>query len=405
MTQPQSSNYPIIIHGSENSLDIDAYVVVPEPMDFKPAKQLCDSYKEINANLIAIKDGIVAWSYKGTKDECNNSILATYHLHEQTAENPVEHAVTRAYGQKMLRTVRGLISYCSRTQHRAEVKKALVSDSMDYKLEVMKSIDLTQINDFEKTTIIETYKFMAFQMGQTLALLQDNVELFTKNAVAQYYPQLKDYLDRKEAGAQNLQDFYQKFTDFVQNSYENSKHHKNIITHFHGIKEVLDVKKEQTLPPVVVFDIDGTLTNEAHRSHLRNEKRWEEYFALCHLDTPIQPIIDLTHEYRAKGYEIWIMSGRAISTEAITRELFEKFNVTYDNIKLRGEGNFIPDFALKPAWISKYIGNERVEVIYDDQDKVIEGFRKKGLNVVDVKPIIAGLSTGLEMNQNNKIKP
>jgi hypothetical protein len=70
--------------------------------------------------------------------------------------------------------------------------------------------------------------------------------------------------------------------------------------------------------------------------------------------------------------------------------------VTFDHLKLRGEGNFIPDFALKPAWISKYIGNERVEVIYDDQDKVIEGFRKKGLNVIDVKPLIA--------NAGNKMK-
>jgi phosphoglycolate phosphatase-like HAD superfamily hydrolase len=397
MTQSQSPyQYPIIIHGSENSLDIDAYVLVPEPMDFKPAKHLCDSYKDINANLISVKEGVVVWSYKGTRDECNNSILATYGLHDQSAPNPIEHAVTRAYGQKMLRTVRGLISYCSRTQHRVEVKKALVSDSMDYKLEVMKSIDLTQITDFEKTSLIETYKFMAFQMGQTLALLQDNVELFTKNAVAQYYPQLKDYLDRKESNAHNLQDFYQRVTEFVQQNYENSKHHKHIITHFHGIKEVLDVKKELTLPPVVVFDIDGTLTNENHRSHLRQEKKWEEYFALCHLDPPIQSIIDLTHQYRAKGYEIWIMSGRAISTEQVTRELFEKYNVTFDHLKLRGEGNFIPDFALKPAWISKYIGNERVEVIYDDQDKVIEGFRKKGLNVIDVKPLIA--------NAGNKMK-
>lgn len=81
--------YPVIRHGSENSLDVDAYVIVPESMTMQEAKKLCDSYKDINANLLSIKDGVVNWCYKGTVDECNNSILATYNLHKQESECPV----------------------------------------------------------------------------------------------------------------------------------------------------------------------------------------------------------------------------------------------------------------------------------------------------------------------------
>ena len=378
--------YPIIIHGSENSLDRDAYVILPAPIEFKEAKKLCDSYKEINANLLVVTNGQVSWSYKGTIDECNNSILATYGLHEQESQNPITERAERGYGLKMLRTIRGLLSYASRTDLRKEVKQALVSDNLDYRIEVLKKIDLNTINDFEKSSIVESYKFFAFQMGQTLSLLQDNTELFTKNSVAQYYPTLKPYLDRNlETSPSELQDFLKIFTDFVTNNYKKVDKQQLYATKFHGVTEVLDCRNEKSLPKVAVFDIDGTLMDETHRKEFRDTKQWDKYFDLCHLDSPIQHIIDLTKEYKAKGYEIWLMSGRSESTMEKTLASMNEHGVVFDKIKLRGEGNFIPDYVIKPAWISKYIGLERVDIVFDDTDKVIEGFRKKGLNVVDVK--------------------
>jgi len=378
--------YPIIIHGSENSLDRDAYVVLPEALGFKEAKKLCDSYKEINANLLVVTEGKVSWCYKGTRDECNNSILNTYHLHKQEFDNPITVKAERDYGQKMLRTIRGLLSYVSRTPMRESVKKALVSEDLDFKVDVLKKIDLNTVEDFEKTSKTEAYKFFAFQMGQTLALLQDNVELYTKNSVAQYYPALKPYLDRDPgASPAALQDFLTDFSTFVAGSYKKVDKQMLYATEFHAKVEVLDARKEITLPRVVVFDIDGTLMDETHRKLYRDTKQWEKYFDLCHLDTPIQSIVDLTKEYKAKGYEVWLMSGRAHSTMEKTVASMAEHGVVYDHIKLRGEGNFIPDYVIKPAWISKYIGLERVDAVYDDTDKVIEGFRKKGLNVIDVK--------------------
>lgn len=393
--------YQFIRHGSENSLDKDVYVVIPEALQMKEAKKLCDSFTDINANLITVKNGKVDWVYKGTKDECNNSILATYHLHKQDFPCPVTEKVDRSYGLKMLRTVRGLLSYASRTQHREIVKSALVSPNMDQKIVALKAINLNEISDFEKTPIIETYKFYSFQMGQTLALLEDNVELFTKNAVAQYYPELSDYLAREEASPQMLQSFFERFTSFVEQSYKPVDSKELFYSVFHGKKEVFDVKKEVVLPPVVIFDIDGTLLNEEHRTQYRDSKDWATYFSLCGQDTPFQHIIDLTHDYKKNGYEVWIMSGRPVSCEKDTLESFEKHNVYFDHIKLRGEGNFIPDYVIKPAWARKHVGLERIEVVYDDQPKVIEAFRKKGLNVIDVTEIP---SPNGELHYKSKLK-
>lgn len=377
-------DYQFITHGSENSLDKDVYVIIPQPLPMKEAKKLCDSFQEINANLITVDNGKVNWVYKGTVDECNNSILATYNLHKQDSDCPVTVKADRAYAQKMLRTVRGLLSYVSRTELRESIKAALVTSKMEQKIEALKQINLNEIKDFGKSPIIETYKFYAFQMGQTLALLEDNIELFTKNSVAQYYPELADYLARKETSPENLQKFFERLTEFVEKSYKRVDDKDLYVTCFHGKKEVVDVRKEITLPPVVIFDIDGTLMNEEHRAEYRDKKEWETYFSLCGLDTPFQHIVDLTHEYKQKGYEVWIMSGRSISTQKDTLESFEKYGVVFDHMKLRGEGNFIPDYAIKPAWARKHIGLERIEVVYDDSPRVIEAFRKKGLNVIDV---------------------
>lgn len=378
-------DYQFITHGSENSVDHDVYVIIPERLEMKEAKKLCDSFKDFNANLITVKDGMIDWVYKGTKDECNNSILATYALHKQEFPCPINQSMERSYAHKMLRTVRGLLSYVSRTEIRQTIKSALVSSDMNEKVDALRKINLNEIKDFEKTSVTEAYKFYAFQLGQTLALLEDNLELFTKNSVAKYYPELTPYLARQESSPAELQNFLERFTNFVSNSYKNVEEHKLYWSQFHEKREVFDAKKEMILPPVVIFDIDGTLMDETHRAHHRDKKDWETYFSLCGLDEPIHDIIKLTHEYKSKGYEVWIMSGRSVSCEKDTLESFEKHNVVFDKMKLRGEGNFIPDFVIKPAWAKKIIGLERIEVVYDDNPKVIEAFRKKGLYVIDVK--------------------
>ena len=269
------------------------------------------------------------------------------------------------------------------------VKKALKIPNFEEKLNVLKAIDLRKIDNFgKKETSINSHKFFAFQLGQTRALLEDNIELFTKNAVAQYYPELAPYLARKEnANLNNLQLFFHEFCDFSLKNIKKVDKHDLYFSCFHEKRQVFDAKKEIVLPKVVIFDIDNTLMDETHRAHLREENKWTEYFDECHLDTPIQHIVKLTHEYRDKGYDVWVLSGRSEDVLEKTIASLNEHNVYYDHIKLRATDNFLPDYVLKPAWARSLIGLERIEIVFDDQDKVLEGFKKKGLNVVDVKEI------------------
>lgn len=378
------NTFPIIYHGSENSLDVDAYIIVDKPLTAQESKELCTQYTSINANLICVEAGQVSWCYKGVEDECNNSILATYHLHTQEFPNPIAQPMPRQYALKMLRTIRGLLSYCSRTEHRESVKKALQSRDLFLKIKVLESIDLTRIVDFKKNNTTEVYKFFAFQMAQTRALLEDNEEIFTKNAAALKYPQLAPYLKREKATARALQIFFKQYLKLIKSQVKKVAEQEYYATNFHGNVEVVDTDKEITLPPVAVFDIDGTLLDDIHRKHYRDSAQWEEYFKRCVHDTPISHVISLTHQYKNMGYEVWLMSGRSEDIMQETLDSLARHNVAFDHIKLRHTDSRLPAQFLKPAWISRYIGRERVRVVFDDSPEVIAGFQKKGLNVIDV---------------------
>lgn len=384
------SKCPIIIHGSEDSLDVDAYMIVPRPLEKKEGQDLAKKYPELNLSCLVVEDRRVTWSEKGIADECNNSLWKTYHLHKQEFPMPIDGMIPRQYAVKMLHTVRGLLTHCSRTQYRDDVKAAISSEVFEDKVAVLEKIDLKSIVDFDKKTRIETYKFMAFQLGQCYSLLKDHQEVFTKKKVSQRFPELRAYLYREEAPLDGLQTIWNEFTELLKEKCKPIKGHPLYVSDFGNGKEVWHAKKEVILPPVAIFDIDGTLMDESHRAYLREGEKadWNAYFQACDKDTPIQCVVDLAKEYKAKGYEIWLMTGRSEIVKEKTIKSLEDAGVPYDHLKMRGAENKLKDFILKPIWVNKYVGAERVEVIFDDRGPVIEGLRKKGHNVVDINEFI-----------------
>lgn len=199
----------IIHHGSHDSLDKDIYVVVPKPiLNIQACKELCESYEGYNANLVCIENGQLVWCYKGTVDECNNSILATYSLHlENTEPCPITSPMERDWRLKTERTVRGLLSYFSRTEHRVAIKAALRSDCMRTKLEALKLIRLQDIPSFEKKgENKDVYKFIAFQIAQTNSLIETGIEIFTKQMASEYDPKLHPYLYREVTDPKDTKD-------------------------------------------------------------------------------------------------------------------------------------------------------------------------------------------------------
>ncbi len=255
----------LIVHGSENSLDKDVFVicdkkmqaVFPDVFDFiknskkNELQKICkniDSIFDVNSNLIILDEQnyCVKWSFKGVLDETNNALYNTFSLHEQFIEEcPVKILLPRNQGLKFLRTIRGILSYFSRTQYREDVKSALHCSDVLYKISTLQSINLETISDFSKNHPTEVFKFIAFQLAQTSSLLFYQKEIFTKNQAVEQFPHLEQYISRKPLEIKTLNDEIKKFCKEAIPYIEIQE--DNVIFSFNNLKEKINVKEEKIL--------------------------------------------------------------------------------------------------------------------------------------------------------------
>lgn len=193
------------IFGSSDSVDCDIMVIVDAIGTIAESKVAMEQYasvlqphydRKININLAVIQDGIIADVFKGSVDECNNSVLHTYNLHPQTHSLQITRTLPRDPGLKALRSMRAILSFISRTQYRDIVKQALIGNAIN-KHCALNDIQLSTITEFGRKNIntVDFYKMLAFQMGQSYLLNQD-VEVYTKDDISQHLPVLKTYLYR-----------------------------------------------------------------------------------------------------------------------------------------------------------------------------------------------------------------
>lgn len=215
------------IHGSSDSIDIDTVYVFDSRPLFKDAKKFCDSKKDENANIICVTDGKVSYCYKGAIDEINNSLIATYPLHEQEYPLIIKEKVERDRYLKLIRSTRTIIGQFSRTNIRPIVKKGL-NGNWDDRIKALSAVSdyiyhLNVCNETDALTkgVVETFKKVAFQVGQTLALFKEGKELYTKDDVSERYPGLRQYLDRRPNNSRAL-----KFAlDFLICKINNEKYY------------------------------------------------------------------------------------------------------------------------------------------------------------------------------------
>jgi hypothetical protein len=214
---------PFVIHGSEDSVDRDVIYLIEE---MPKNKQLVhefvneDTQKE-NRNLAVIdyNEGIIVDCYKGTPDAINNQIIDTFHLHKQIMEEcPVRIRITRNVPLKVTRSIRQLIGFVAQVLHHLPVdshiygkyhnpiKIALKSKNFTSRLECLGSIDFIEV--FEDNIDIKIFKSLAFQFAQTKAMLENDLELYSKKTVAQYDTRLEPVMYRREEVVSSALDFY-----------------------------------------------------------------------------------------------------------------------------------------------------------------------------------------------------
>lgn len=245
-----------LTHGSQDSLDLDRVYFFPHKPTLQECHRFCAQTEENRNIAILSPDGVIQDCFKGLPDELNNGLLRTAPLHPQQHPIPIRRAVLRLAPLKTARAIRLILTRLTRTPHRAAVKAALSSLDLPQRIQALQAIDLTSLS-----LSPDTYKSIAFQVAQSLALM-DNHELYTKQEIAQHYPHLRPLLYRAsepQAALHHLNDLRDHWLHRLQGLHITPFGHAALLhsphprDHFHHQCQglLLDLKVERLLcwPP------------------------------------------------------------------------------------------------------------------------------------------------------------
>lgn len=208
--------------GSQDSLDRDTVYAVDHLPSMQECKALCIDQTE-NRNLVVIREGVVAACFKGLPDETNNALYHTYQLHEQSVPNLVTQPVVRIAPLKVVRATRVVLSLLAKTEYRAEVKEALTSMNLARRLDVLAKVDFSKIE-----LSPNTLKSVAFQIAQTNALI-DGHELYTKQSIQAYVPEVADLIARRPGSLKALNELRDALLERVGGVYVRQKGALNLL--------------------------------------------------------------------------------------------------------------------------------------------------------------------------------
>lgn len=139
----------------------------------------------------------------------------------------------------------------------------------------------------------------------------------------------------------------------------------------------------------VVFDLDGTLANCAHRQHLVDAGQWDAYFDACEGDTVFPQAVAVLLALFNAGHGIQIWSGRGEGLEGSAREKTVKWLKAtgiygaLDDLRMRPHGDHRKDSDLKSDWWRK---EGKPDLVFEDRDQAVKMWRDAGVPCYQVAP-------------------
>lgn len=135
----------------------------------------------------------------------------------------------------------------------------------------------------------------------------------------------------------------------------------------------------------VIFDLDGTLADLTHRLHFiqKEPKDWTAFFAACPGDRVIEPVARIAR-LCSLGNRVIIASGRSdevrAETEAWLQKMWGNGFSGYTALYMRKAGDHRPDDIIKEELLDQIIADGyRPELVFDDRDRVVAMWRRRGL--------------------------
>jgi phosphoglycolate phosphatase-like HAD superfamily hydrolase len=141
----------------------------------------------------------------------------------------------------------------------------------------------------------------------------------------------------------------------------------------------------------IIFDVDGTIADVEHRRHLVNGDKgfkpdWDAFRKATEDDTPVQWVCDIAKRYIAQGDEVAFFSARNESEREVTeKQINDWIGEGHKGVFLRPNDDYTPDDEFKSKLADKFIEmGGKIDLIFDDRQKVVDMWRAKGFTVVQV---------------------
>jgi len=137
----------------------------------------------------------------------------------------------------------------------------------------------------------------------------------------------------------------------------------------------------------IIFDVDGTIADVEHRRHFVNGNNdWDSFRKETVNDTPVQWVCDIAKRFIAQGDDVAFFSARNESEREITeKQISQWIGDGHKGVFLRPNGDYTPDDEFKSALADKFIDmGGKIDLIFDDRQKVVDMWRAKGFTVVQV---------------------
>lgn len=244
--------YPYYFYGSEDSTDKDVIISIPKnimPLIHEDKKRLVHKIKQPdwNATLVVIENGVIVDTIypKAWCDSLNNSVFNTYKFHKQDFPNPIVRDLKRNKLLAVYKTLRTCLSMLTRTEYRSILKPTTYDISK--KIELCDKVKFSIITSFnqDNTKDINVWKTLAFYIGQNIALIEDDIEIYTKSDLAYNFPNLEDFIYRKDSDKSLIDLYFNYWREKVLKPFFNDYEQKEFIVKVGN--EVIDVKKEISL--------------------------------------------------------------------------------------------------------------------------------------------------------------
>ncbi len=138
----------------------------------------------------------------------------------------------------------------------------------------------------------------------------------------------------------------------------------------------------------VVFDLDGTLADGAHREHHiagpTGTRDWDAYFGACADDKPHSAYLELAATLHEAGHRVEIWTGRRGETEPETRAWLVANGVGTLPLRMRPPRDYTHDTELKAAWLAAE--PTPPDLVFEDRARVVQMWRAAGVPCAQVAP-------------------